>query len=465
MKITHCMKSLALFAASLPLALTGKPNIVLIIADDLGWGDVGYHGSEIRTPVLDQLAADSTILERFYVSPCCSPTRYSTLTGRYPHRFGLMELEAGITTIVIPPWRDYGITSEEHSLAEVLGETGYRNRGMIGKWHLGHSHYKHHPLKNGFTHFYGHYNGAIDYFTQERMDERDWHDGFAPSADSEYVTIMAGEKAAEWIDEFKEDGPFYLQVAFLAPHTPLQALQEDLDSYGFSGPPDPDRPGFGDNPRQTFSAMVTALDREIGRIIDSLKANDLYEDTIIVFFSDNGGALRAGASNGKLRGGKLQAYEGGIRVPAIIRFPGGTPGSRSDQLMAHVDLLPTLLGFLGQSDFELRNPIDGIDLSAVLQGKRSIIDRSVFIGMKTLLTDEWKVVDNELFKIREDPTESNDVSAKYPDKLAAMQRKIVDYEKLRAPFQLPPRQVGSRGFVPPANWDIRKTMSSADSGE
>ncbi len=153
-----------------------KPNIVIIVADDLGWGDVGFHGSQIKTPNIDTLAETGIVLDRFYVAPVCTPTRAGLLTGKYPNRFGVRE-------VVIPPWRDFGIAPEEVFLPEELARAGYKNRAIIGKWHLGHSSRKYYPLNQGFTHFYGHLNGAIDYFTHEREGELDWHNDWESSYD------------------------------------------------------------------------------------------------------------------------------------------------------------------------------------------------------------------------------------------------------------------------------------------
>ncbi|MEP0369027.1 MAG: sulfatase-like hydrolase/transferase [Cyclobacteriaceae bacterium] len=200
-----------------------RPNILIIIADDLGWGDVGYHASDIRTPNIDQLAQEGIELNRFYVAPICSPTRAGLLTGRFPDRYGLRNN-------VVRPWLDFGLDTTEVTLPEMLAEAGYRNRGLVGKWHLGHSRRAYHPLNRGYSYFYGHLNGAIDYFTLKREGEKDWHENFLPSLDTGYATDLIGEKSLELIRSFAdEDSPFFLQVAFNAPHSPLQATRQYLD--------------------------------------------------------------------------------------------------------------------------------------------------------------------------------------------------------------------------------------------
>ncbi len=441
-------------AAALPAST--PPNIVIFVADDLGWADVGFQAEDdIRTPHIDALSRQSLILDRFYVSSVCSPTRAALLTGRYPHRFGLERISPDETSQVIPPWRDHGMPADEQMLPAILGEIGYKNRALIGKWHLGHARQRYHPLKHGFTHFYGHYNGAIDYFEQTREGQRDWHDGWLPSADSGYVTEMAGDRAVQWVDEFAADGPFYLQVAFLAPHTPLQALPEDLRSYGFSG--NSGRLGYGDNDRQTFKAMVTAMDRQIGRVLDRLEANGVAENTIVIFFSDNGGATLNGANNGPLRGRKHQVWEGGIRSPFTMRWLGKLPeGERISQVTAHVDLLPTLISAAGAPDFPYNNPLDGKDLWQVLSGQAEPVERMIYLGQKALMTQEWKLVGEALFRIDKDPYETTNLASRFPEKWQELNAEMLRLEALQGP-RLPPFKQGSRGFTARPNWDIRLT--------
>jgi arylsulfatase B len=205
-----------------------KPNIVFILADDLGWADVGYHGGYIKTPNIDRLAREGVELDSFYVAPMCSPTRAGLLTGRYPIRFGLARA-------VIPPWRNFGLDTGEITLAVVLGKAGYAHRGAFGKWHLGHHDPKWHPLARGFTHFHGHYNGAIDYFTHEREGERDWHVNYEPSDEQGYSTDLIADGAANFIKEHSKDGPYFCYVPFNAPHSPFQVPAKYLQQYAHLG--------------------------------------------------------------------------------------------------------------------------------------------------------------------------------------------------------------------------------------
>lgn len=448
--------ALGLFVIAGLVKASTPPNIVIFLVDDLGWADVGFQAQDdIRTPYLDAMSKESLILDRFYVSSVCSPTRAALLTGRYPHRFGLKRISPDETSQVIPPWRDHGMSTSEQMLPAILGELGYPNRALIGKWHLGHARQSYHPLNHGFTHFYGHYNGAIDFFRQTREGERDWHDDMVPSPDSYYITRMAGDRAVEWVESFAREGPFYLQVAFLAPHTPLQALEEDLRSYGFDGQPARERRGFGNDERQTFKAMVTAMDREVGKVLKQLEKSGVADNTIVIFFSDNGGSLRHGASNGDLRGEKHQIWEGGIRSPFLMRWPGKLPaGERISQVSAHIDLLPTLVAAAGAPDFNYRNHLDGTNLWDVYTGKSEPVARRIYLGQKALMTQEWKVVGEELFRIDKDPNETTNLAAKHPELWEELHTEMLILEALKGP-RLPPYGQGRRGFTAPPNWDIR----------
>lgn len=185
----------ACLAAALPAVAAGtgeRPNILFIVADDLGWGDVGYHGSVIPTPNIDALAARGIEMNRFYTAPVSSPTRAGLMTGRYPSRFGIRKT-------VIPPWRDYGLDPEEQTLADMLAANGYAHRAIVGKWHLGHGRRAYYPLNRGFTHFYGCLNGALDYFTHEREGELDWHNDWESCRDEGYSTDLIADEAVRCI--------------------------------------------------------------------------------------------------------------------------------------------------------------------------------------------------------------------------------------------------------------------------
>ena len=445
--------------AELFAAPAKRPNLVILVADDLGWNDVGYHGSDIRTPAIDRLAKSGVQLDRFYVCPICSPTRAGLLTGRYPHRFGLRNT-------VIPPWRKFGLDLSEQTLPEVFAAAGYKRRACIGKWHLGHYKRAYHPIERGFTHFYGHYNGAIDYFTHLREGERDWHRNFEPSADAGYSTELLGDEAVRFIKGSPEGEPFLLYLPFNAPHGPLQAQRKYLDEYGYdekagtfkkkgAAKDDYGAEGQGNRKRQTFAAMVTAMDTQIGRILDTLDSEGLAENSIVLFFSDNGAALKIGGSNKPLPGGKHSVHEGGVRVPAVIRWPAGLHGSRKfDTLMGYIDVLPTLLGLAGREKPDGGKPLDGIDLSGVLRGKTKAPDRTFYLGQKAVISQQWKLIEGKLYRIDTDPTERKDVSAANPAVLSRLAKQLNAFEKLAGKVKVAPYGSGRENFRAPADWRI-----------
>lgn len=439
-----------------------KPNIILIIADDLGWGDVGYHGSDIRTPNIDRLAKEGVELDRFYVAPICSPTRAGLLTGRYPNRYGLRNN-------VIRPWLDFGLDTAEVTLPEILADAEYTHRALVGKWHLGHSRKAYHPLSRGYTYFYGHLNGAIDYFSFKREGQRDWHENYRPSLDTGYTTDLIGKKARQLILNYTaEEQPFFLQVAFNAPHSPLQATRKYLDMYGF----DPLKKRFirgrgrGNSKRQTYSAMVTHMDDEIGEMLQLMDSLGIADNTIVVFMSDNGAELNHGGSNGDLRGAKLTEWEGGVRVPAIVRWPGKFNGGRNtEQVFSYLDVLPTLLNMAGVEHTEAL-PLDGIDLSTAITSNE-LSSRTLYLGNGALITDKYKLieggkkvgltrmslVEDHLFDIKDDPVEKENLILQDPSTYRQIKNSIKQYNKI--PSSLPiPADGRPEGFKPPKDWNI-----------
>lgn len=402
-----------------------RPNIVYIIADDLGWNDVSFHGSNIRTPHIDKLAEEGIILNRFYVCPVCSPTRAGVMTGRYPTRYGMQEG-------VINPTRRHGLPPEDFTLAEMLEKTGYKNRTMIGKWHLGLASTKFHPLRHGFTAFYGHYNGALDYFTHARAGELDWHRDYEASHDEGYSTDLLGTEAARLIRESDPKNPFYIHLCFNAPHSPLQAKQEDLDAYGFDadkgvsentdaplavreGQPNYGKKGRGNDNRQTFAAMTTAMDHQIGQVLKAIEEKGIRDNTIVIFHSDNGADPKRGGSNRPLRGNKFTTWEGGVRAVAMMRWPKHLKGGQTfDTMMGYIDMWPTLAAAVGYTGND-GNPRDGINMLPILKGEQKAPDRPFCLGDDAVATQHWKLVNDELFAITEDPYEKTDVADKHPE--------------------------------------------------
>jgi arylsulfatase B len=204
------------------LPRSAPPNLVLIVADDLGWMDVGYHGAEIPTPNIDRIVREGVELDRFYTTPICSPTRAGLLTGVYPIRFGLQRLS-------VKAWHERGLPPEAQTIAEALEPGGYERRGLIGKWHLGRARREFHPLEQGFTHFYGHYNGGIEYSSHLSLGALDWHRQYELSEEPGYSTRLIGAEAVRFVEESPADEPFFLMVSFNAIHAPDEAPAEALE--------------------------------------------------------------------------------------------------------------------------------------------------------------------------------------------------------------------------------------------
>ncbi|MEN1681804.1 MAG: sulfatase-like hydrolase/transferase [Planctomycetota bacterium] len=436
-RFTCSLALVALGFAGANAAEGRPPNIVHIIADDLGWNDVGFHGSEIETPALDRLAAESMVLNRFYVTPICSPTRAGVLAGRYPFRFGIW---GG----VVSPQKRHGLPPREVTTPEWLEPVGYRHRGLLGKWHLGLSSTRFHPLRHGFTEFYGHYNGAIDYFTRERHGQLDWHRGYASAYEEGYSTDLLGEEAVRFIERNGADGPFYLFVAFNAPHSPIQATGSDLAANGFDadgpraantdagvarreGAPGYGERGKGNTVRQTFAAMTMAMDRNVGRILDALKAEGLFDDTLVIFHSDNGGTPKHGGNNRPLRGNKHTTWEGGVRVVALLRYPDRLPAGAYDGLTCYLDLLPTLSAAAGAPDPQ---GVDGINMMPFLESATLPPDRRLILGRDAVVSQRWKLVRGELFDLNSDPGEKRDLAKQHPEIVARLQAELERFDTL-----------------------------------
>ncbi len=475
-----------------PEEQAAKPNIVILLADDLGWTDVGFHGGGIPTPNIDRIAAEGAQLNRYYVAPVCSPTRAGLMTGRYPIRFGAMRA-------VYPPWREGGMDTSEVTMADVLATAGYEHRGVFGKWHLGHGGLQYHPLRRGFTEFYGHYNGAVDYFTHEREGELDWHAGYESSYDEGYSTDLIAAAAVRFIEtRAAGDAPFLCYVPFNAVHSPFQAKEEDLPLYAdlaeakgnWTGATRVNPSEGGERRlanRRILGAMTHALDQAVGRILDALDEAGIADSTFVLFSSDNGGVGGVG-ENAPLRGAKASVFEGGIRVAAAARWPGKiAPGGVIDVPLANIDILPTAMRIAGVPSSgglaapRSGKPLDGVDILDVLTGERQSLDRGLFnyIGQAgpdteqiSYMTDEWKLVvlgpavsdesaddaqrQRMLFRIDEDMAEERDVAAEHPQKVAEMYAKIKEFRALQPADAVPPYNEGreSSSFQAPPEWRI-----------
>ena len=406
-----------------------RPNIVILVADDLGWADVGYRGSDIQTPNLDRLAREGARLERFYATPICTPTRAALMTGRDP-------IKLGAAYAGFQPWQNSGVSPDEHFMPESFRAAGYET-AMIGKWHLGRTIEAHTPNARGFDHFVGHLNTQIDYFDYTVAGGYDLQENGATIEREEvYATDLHASETVRFLTELRDpQKPFLLYVPFLAPHSPMQAPKSLEEKY-------PRRLNLP-TPKKTYAAMVDGLDQAIGDILDALQAQGLADDTIVLFFSDNGGIGGFGADNSPLRGGKLTAFEGGVRVNALMRWPGHIePGVQYTDAMSVMDVFPTLAGAAGVAP---RNdkPFDGQDRwAAMADGARR--EGALFFGSNSpifnryhlgVIDGDWKLVqiidhknaateiENFLFNLAADPAEKNNLAADEParvKRLAAM---------------------------------------------
>ncbi|OJW24723.1 MAG: arylsulfatase [Planctomycetales bacterium 71-10] len=433
-----------------------RPNIVVILADDMGWGDVGWHGSEIKTPNLDGLAASGAKLEQFYVQPVCSPTRAAFVTGRYPMRHGL---QVG----VVRPWAQYGLPLDERTLPQALQEAGYET-AISGKWHLGHFRPEYLPTRRGFEHQYGHYNGALDYNTHDRDGGHDWHRDDKESRDEGYSTHLIAKEAARVVAEHDPARPLFLYVPFNAVHAPHQVPAKYKEPYK-------DLP----EPRRTYAGMLAALDEGVGEIKAALDRKGLAENTLIVFSSDNGGPNPGKVtSNGPLRGAKGTLFEGGTRVAAFATWPGHIPAGSTVNVPLHiVDLYPTFLKLAG-AKLDQATPLDGRDAwAAISRGGPSPHDAILLNTTPrngAIRVGAWKLIvgrpgggeDGEpapgadaesgrvlLFNLADDPNEKHDLAAKHPEKVAELRAR---YDALAAQAVPPRAAPKAPGFRSPRVW-------------
>ncbi|UIE38558.1 arylsulfatase B [Leptodesmis sichuanensis] len=407
-----------------------RPNILYIMADDQGWKDVGFHGSDIKTPNLDRLAQTGARLEQYYAQPMCTPSRAALLTGRYPHRYGLQ-------TAVIPSAGTYGLATDEWLLPQALKESGYKT-AIVGKWHLGHADRKYWPLQRGFDYQYGPILGEIDYFTHSAHGKTDWYRNNQLVKEEGYVTTLLGQDAVKLIGEHDPKTPLFLYLAFTAPHAPYQAPTEYLDQYKTISDPN----------RRAYAAMITAMDDQIGQVLTALDKRGMRDHTLIVFQSDNGGPRSAKvtgevdtsggtipADNGSFRDGKASLYEGGTRVVALANWPGHIkPGSVVNQPMHIVDWYPTLTGLAGASTSKSK-PLDGLNVWPAITGAKPSIRNQIVYSVEpfraALRQGDWKLVwrvvlpsQVQLFNLRQDPAEKTNLADKNPDIVSRLKQQI-----------------------------------------
>lgn len=455
-----------------------RPNVVIFVADDLGWADVGFHGEEsIETPSLDRIAREGVELDRFYTTPICSPTRAALMTGRDPIRLG-------VAYSVIMPWMNHGIHPDEHFMPESFQAAGYQT-AMVGKWHLGHAQETYHPNQRGFEHFYGHLHTEVGYFPPfANQGGKDFQRNGVSIDDEGYESFVLAKEAARFIRERDPSKPFFLYMPFIAPHTPLDAPDDLKEKYAdLDDDRKPARSKGTDTTRRTnkllmrgsarpmYAAVVDGMDQAIGQVLDALDEAGIADDTIVLFFSDNGGASYAmgGADNVPLRGGKGETFEGGIRVVAAMRWPGGglKPGTKFESIMSVMDVFPTIASAAGVETGNERD-LDGRDLwKAVRDGKEVERDELLFFASETPIRgsfsitafdDEWKLIQeivqgllsaevtNYLFRIADDPYEYNNLAEEHPEEVARLASEIHYWRTLY------PASGTRMELVPPPGW-------------
>ena len=447
------------------LVAAERPNVLIIVSDDQGFHDLGCYGSDVvKTPHLDRLAAGGVRLTSFYVTwPACTPSRGGLLTGRYPQRNGIYDMirneapdyghKYGADAYAVTWERIGGMDTREILLPRMLKQAGYYS-GIFGKWDLGVSR-RFLPLARGWDEFYGLVNTGIDYYTHERYGVPSMYRDNAPTTEDKgtYCTYLFQREAVRFVKENK-DHPFFLYLPFNAPHgasnldpkirgaaqapEKWRKMYPDLhEQEGFVEGTSYGKPATRPNKalRKThYLGSVTAMDAAIGEVLDLLDEFGLADNTIVVFFSDNGGS--GGADNWPLRAGKSRMFEGGIRVPCIVRFPKRIPaGTVCDEFLTSLEVFPTVLAAAG-----IEPPdgvvLDGFDMMSTLAGQAGSIRKEMFWqrrGDRAARVGNWKWVESAagsgLFDLSNDLGEKNDLAEEQPQTLARVKARFDNWKK------------------------------------
>jgi len=419
------------------------PNIILILVDDLGWADPGFHGGDARlTPNIDRLARQGLQLNQFCMTPVCATSRSALLTGRYPFRqwmdwrsedFGkpdylaLLDIPLATLSDGTPTRRIHGLSPAERTLADALKSAGYTT-AMIGKWHLGEWLPEHLPLARGFDHQYGHYGWGIDYNSHliphnapQPFCVFDWHRDQQPILETGYSTDLIADEAIRLMKLHEDkDAPFFHYVAFNAIHGPLEEIPRHRDVF------------------DKRNAAIKCLDDAIGRIMETADQLGISDKTLILFTNDNGGLTEE--VNSPWRGTKNTTFEGGIRVPCVVRWPGViAPASVCNELMHVTDIFPTLVAIGGGSSAQTL-PLDGLDMSPVIfEGKKSprneiLIEATGSVRLPSIRSGRWKLIGDALFDLQRDPGERNDVSEANPNTVIELRNRILALSAERPPL-------------------------------
>ena len=431
------MKNKFLLIASIFFTSYGfpSPNIVIILADDLGWNDVSYHGSEIKTPNIDKLISSGVELDRFYVQPTCSPTRAELMTGKSAMRLGI--------TRPISKNQKLGLGLEEKILPQYLKELNYSTY-LLGKWHLGSYIPDYFPTRRGFDYFYGYLTGGIGYWDHIHGGGHDWQRNEVGLREDGYVTQLIKNDTLKIIDNHDFTNPIFLNVNFGAPHIPNEAPEESVLKFSY----------IENETRRIHAAMVHEMDNAIGEIIAALEKENVLKNTIVMFASDNGGLTpdvklnpsflsipkkigvcdtknrfgikifqwicenySGGSSNKPLPEGKMSVSEGGIRVPAVIWWPGKFEYSKSENFITMMDVLPTILDLINY-----KNEIDVDGVSRVSSLNESDNSESSKYVVTNIINDKYAVIEmpyklitsadgDQLYNILDDPSENLNIAS------------------------------------------------------
>ncbi len=392
-----------------------RPNVILLVSDDHGFGDVGWNNPSVKTPTIDGLARDGVRLDRFYANPICSVTRAAMLTG-------IATLRTGVNNT-------NGLDLRYRILPQAFRDAGYQT-WMFGKWHLGgnadnaKSGEEYRPYRRGFDYFYGFLHGAIDYYDHTRKDlgQLDWQRNGTPVEEEGFTTDLLVDDAIRRLKERDTGKPFLMYLAFNAVHGPLE-------------PPPSAKDLSRREKRPILTANLEHLDAGIARLLAVIDDAGLRESTIVLFFGDNGGQLSQGASNAPLRGEKGGVFEGGIRVPAAIRWPGVLrPSGPSAQFVSVMDLFPTLCAAAGIPT-GVEGPLDGVNLWPALASGTPVEHPAFVMGTREVacIRAPWKLVRPGgnaapmLFHLIDDPNETKDLAAEHPEIVEQLSKEIAAY--------------------------------------
>ncbi len=405
---------LALILSAGTHAQTDKPNVIYIMTDDVGYGDLSSYGApDLHTPVLDRMAADGVRFTDFYANaPVCSPTRAGLMTGRYQQRYDI-EIPLASSRETVALRGSHGLASEGHSLPFLLKNAGYTT-GLVGKWHLGYEPDEA-PEAHGFDYFFGFKSGYIDYYQHTNGEGGPdlWENGRMITEDG-YMTDLITQRAIRYINDHTDE-PFFLSVQYNAAHWPYQV--PDMPSVAIRNAAHLQPHEQGTSTREAYVAMLERADQGMGEIFAALDAAGLDDNTLVIFTNDNGGEWLA--RNAPLFNRKFTAWEGGIRVPAIMRWPGVIPaGQVTEQVGITMDFTATILALAG-AEFPVGYVPEGIDLMPIVTGRSPVVERTLFWRASPTFTavrsGDMKLVMQSpnaafLFNVREDPGERNDLT-------------------------------------------------------